>query len=119
MKRFFPIIIGIGLLLGFYFIAKNSTTNDKDYRIIDESLQADFNNLRMLYLQAKISQQQYFDGVKKIAKKENNLFDEVRNHKFDSITESNYWHRSRLKFPSNIKMEVDRIIEATKDSIKN
>lgn len=59
MRRFFPIIIGIGLLTAFFFIAKNSTTNDSDYRLIDESIQAEFNQLRMDYLNSKINQQQY------------------------------------------------------------
>lgn len=116
MKRFFPIIIGIGLLTAFYFIAQNSTTNDSDYRLIDESIQSEFNQLRMDYLNSRINQQQYFVGVKKLAKKENELFSEVKNHKFENVTESNYWHRGRLKFPSNLQMELERIDKAQKDS---
>lgn len=119
MKRFFPIIIGIGLLAAFYFIAKNSTTNDKDYRLIDESLTANYNKLRMDYLNSVISQKKYFEEVKKLAKKEMDLFEEVKNHKFENITESNYWHRGRLKFPSNLKMEAERIDQELKDTTSN
>jgi hypothetical protein len=36
------------------------------------------------------------------------LFEEVRAHEFTDINESNYWHRGRLKFPSDIQQELDR-----------
>ena len=116
MKKLFPIFISIGLLLAFYFIAKNSGTTDRDFRIIDESIQSEYNKLRIDYLNSSINQQQYFDGVKKLAKKENDLFEEVKQYKFENITESNYWHRGRLKFPSRIKMEMDRMKLMQKDT---
>lgn len=64
----------------------------------------------------KINQQQYIEKIKKLSKKEDDLFNEVKLHKFDDLTEHNYWHRSRLKFPSNIKMELEVIKKAEKDS---
>lgn len=116
MKKYFPIVIAIGLLAGFYFIAQNSASSDKDNRIIDESIQAEYNKLRMDYLNSTITQKKYFIEVQILAKKESELFSEVRNHKFENVTESNYWHRGRLKFPSNIMMEKDRIDKAIKGS---
>lgn len=116
MKKLFPIFISIGLLLAFYFIAKNSGTADRDFRIIDESIQSEYNKLRIDYLNSSINQQQYYDGVSKLAKKENDLVEEVKHYKFENITESNYWYRGRLKFPSRIKMEMDRMNKALKDS---
>lgn len=116
MKRYLPIIIAIALLAGFYFIAQNSKTNDSDYRLVDQSIQTQFNQLRVDYLNARINQQQYFKGVKSLAKKENDLVEEVKQYKFENITESNYWHRGRLKFPSNLKMEVERINQAQNDT---
>jgi hypothetical protein len=64
----------------------------------------------------KTNQQQYIEKIKKVSKKEDDLFNEVNLYKFDDITEYNYWHRSRLKFPSNIKIELEVIIKAEKDS---
>lgn len=33
---------------------------------------------------------------------------DVRAHKFQDISESNYWHRGRLKFPSELQQEWER-----------
>jgi hypothetical protein len=118
MKKIIPIIITTILLAVVYFIINNSGSDDRAFRSADESLQSEYNRLRLDYLQSGIDQQKYIVGIKNLAKKENDLFEEVRNHKFENIAESNYWHRGRLKFPSNIIMELDRIIEATKDSAK-
>ena len=37
------------------------------------------------------------------------LFAAVRQHQFKDITESNYWHRGRLKFPGRIEMECQSL----------
>jgi hypothetical protein len=37
------------------------------------------------------------------------LFAQVRAHWFVEITESNYWHRGRLKFPSRIAQLMERL----------
>jgi len=116
LKKYLHFVIVIALLSAFYFIAKYYGSRDKDFRIIDGSIQAEFNQVRMDYLNLKINQQQYVKAVKNLAKKENKLFEEVRNYKFENITESNYWHRGRLKFPSSIKMEAERLIHAQKDT---
>jgi hypothetical protein len=38
------------------------------------------------------------------------LFEDVRAHEFTNINESDYWHRGRLKFPSEIQQELDRAV---------
>jgi len=58
-----------------------------------------------------------FRRTKNLSKKEDDLFNEVRLHKFDNITELNYWHRGRLKLPSSINAELNLITKAEKDSL--
>jgi hypothetical protein len=38
------------------------------------------------------------------------LFEDVRAHEFSNINESDYWHRGRLKFPSEIEQELSRAV---------
>ena len=35
------------------------------------------------------------------------LFAEVRAHRFADVTESNYWHRGRLKFPGRVEQILE------------
>lgn len=119
MKKFFPYIIVLVLLAGFYFIINNSRSDQNTFRKIDKQLHADFNKLRLDYLNSIVNQKQYIAGVENLVRKENELFEKVRNDKFESITESNYWHRSRLKFPSNIKMELERLNRTKIDTTKH
>jgi hypothetical protein len=42
------------------------------------------------------------------------LFAEVRAHRFADPTESNYWHRGRLKFPGEVERVLERV-EAPRD----
>ena len=39
------------------------------------------------------------------------LFALVRAHSFTDLTESNYWHRSRLKFPGDLEQLLRRLAE--------
>jgi hypothetical protein len=117
MRNIFPIIIGLLLVAGFYFLVSIPGLDDKTFRELDQLITSEHNQLKLDYTQLKISQQQYFEMLKELSNKEDDLFNEVKLHKFEDITEHNYWHRNRLKFPSNIKMELDIITKAEKDSI--
>lgn len=46
-------------------------------------------------------------GLRELRAEEELLFDEVRGHHFADPTESNYWHRGRLKFPGRIEQALD------------
>jgi hypothetical protein len=43
--------------------------------------------------------------------RELDLFGEVRAHGFTDMTESNYWHRGRLKFPGDLEQVLRRLKE--------
>ena len=44
------------------------------------------------------------------------LFAIVRAHSFTDLTESNYWHRSRLKFPGDLEQLLRRLAEESPSS---
>lgn len=117
MRKIFPLIIGLLLIAGFYYLVSTSGVSDKTFRELDQLITSDYNRLKVDFVQMKITREQYIDKLKSLSTKEDNLFNEVRSHKFEDITEYNYWHRSRLKFPSNIKIELDLITKTEKDSL--
>lgn len=117
MRKIFPIIIGLLLVAGFYYLASTSGLDDKTFRELDLLITSEHNQLKLDYAQMKMDQRQYLAKLKELSKKEDDLFNEVKLHKFENVKEYNYWHRSRLKFPSNIKMEIFRITQAKKDSL--
>jgi hypothetical protein len=117
MRKIFPIIIGLLLVAGFYYLTSTSGLDDKTFRELDQLITSEHNQLKLDYAHMKISQQQYLEGLKKLSNKEDDLFNEVKLHKFENKTEHNYWHRSRLKFTSNIKMEIFRMTQTKKDSL--
>lgn len=116
MRKIFPIIVGLLLIFGFYYLASTSGPGDKIYRELDQLINSEYTQLNVSRAQLKITQQQYITSLKQLSIKEDDLFNEVRLHKFEDIKEHNYWHRSRLKFPSSIKMELYLITKAEKDS---
>ena len=117
MRKIISLIIGLLLVAGFYFLSSTSDLDDKTYRERDQLIVLEYKRLKIDYVQMKINHQQYFEKIKELSKKEDDLFNEVRPHKFENIAEHNYWHRGRLKFPSSIKTELDLITKAEKDSL--
>ena len=117
MKKIFPLTAGLILIAGFYYVVSTSEPDDKSYRKLDQLIIKEYNKLKADYIQMKITQNQYLAKLKNLSAKEDDLFNEVIGHKFDNITEYNYWHRSRLKFPGSIKTELENIKKAEKDSL--
>ena len=105
------------LIAGFYYLVSTSEPDDKTYRQLDQLIITEYNQLKIDYIQMRIPQDEYLARLKSLSAKEEDLFNEVRDHKFDDITEYNYWHRGRLKFPGSIKTELDLITKAEKDSL--
>lgn len=117
MRKIISVIIGLALITGFYYLVSNSGSEEKTYREQDQLIVSEYKRLKIDYIQMKINHQQYFEQLKELSKKEDNLFNEVRLHKFENITEHNYWHRGRMKFPSSIKTELNIITKAEADSL--
>jgi reverse gyrase len=117
MRKIFPIVIVLLLIAGFYYLATTSGPGDITFRELDRFITSEYNRLKVDYVKMKITREQYITKLEELHKKEQELFKEVKQHKFDNITEYNYWHRGRLKFPSNIKIELDLITKTKKDSL--
>ena len=117
MRKIFPIVIVLLFVSGFYYLVSTSGLDDRTFRELDQLITSEHNQLELDYAQMKISQHQYFEMLKKLSNKEDDLFSKVKLRKFENLSEYNYWHRGRLKFPSNIKMEIFRITQAKKDSL--
>ena len=47
--------------------------------------------------------------LRQLRQDELQLFADVRAHAFTDLTESNYWHRGRLKFPSELEQLLRRV----------
>ena len=45
------------------------------------------------------------------------LFAIARSHNFSDLTESNYWHRGRLKFPGDLEQLLRRLAEDTSSNV--
>ncbi len=85
--------------------------SDGDFRKRDEALMSKFQLVKSDWTEKRISKEQYLTTLKKLREEELRLFDDARQHSFKDQTEYNYWHRSRLKFPGQIEMELKQVVE--------
>jgi hypothetical protein len=85
---------------------QEAVTPEQRFRSRDASIQSAFNEVVRQKHHGFLSMKQYSASVKKLRKKELKLFSDVRKHEFNDIAEANYWHRSRLKFPSTLALET-------------
>lgn len=100
----------------FLLFVSCSTSEDLLYRNLDESIISDFNKLKNSFVLKRISKEEYLLGLKSLKTIEVDLFNKVKLYHFNDIREHNYWHRGRLKFPSNIEMELTLITETLRDT---
>jgi len=61
-----------------------------------------------------ISYSTYIAIVNLLREEELSIFSQAAKHSFRDETEANYWHRSRLKFPSSLATE-QRLLDEGKD----
>ena len=84
---------------------------DRDFRASDTRLLAAF-----AALEALCAGRWHDDECRRplgaLQAREERLFGEVAMHHFSDITESNYWHRGRMKFPSQIAQTLRLLAEA-------
>lgn len=111
MKNIRNILLGSIILL-----TSCSTSEELIYRNLDETIISDFNKLKKDFLLKRISEEEYLLGLRSLKTIEIDLFNKVKLHHFNDIHEQNYWYRGRLKFPSIIMTEINRIGETLKDT---
>jgi hypothetical protein len=93
------------LMLAVLFLAC-SQPSDVSFRERDKQLLAEYDKLHSDYQQGAIGRKAYLKVLQELREHELKLFNDVKKHDFRNITESNYWHRGRLKFPSIIEQEL-------------
>lgn len=107
------------IVFNFYFLLSCAEPDDGAYKEFDQTIISEFNNIKNDYMRGKLHQGIYTDNLKSLSKKEDKLFKKVKLHKFKDQTEYNYWYRGRLKFPSSIKMEIERLEGRLNDASKS
>jgi hypothetical protein len=76
---------------------------DAAFRERDKAMLRQLQESRAEYEEGELPREAYERKLGTLETAERSLFEEVRKHTFTDITEYNYWHRSRLKFPSAIE----------------
>ena len=60
MRKIISIIIGLVLVVGFYYLVSNTGSLDKTYREQDQLIVSEYKRLKTDFVQMKINNQQYF-----------------------------------------------------------
>ncbi len=83
----------------------------------DNALMFSFESLRKQYLAGGLPREAYIFELRKLREKELELFEDARQCEFKDPQKENYWNRSRLKFPSRIKQELERLDRDDQNSL--
>ena len=83
--------------------------SDIAFRMADQAIQRDFAAIKACRQDGGLSAADCAAAVSTLRARELELFAAVRRHHFKNLTESNYWHRGRLKFPGSIEMELQTL----------
>lgn len=91
------------------FLACNASKNCAQH--LQNADQALLSKTDLLIQQsAQMTPSAYLDSLKNLRAEETKLFESARACDFgDDQTSYNYWYRARLKFPSRLQQELDRI----------
>lgn len=81
----------------------------------DNALTFSFESLRNQYLAGGLPREAYIFELRKLREKELKLFEDARQCEFKDQQKENYWKRSRLKFPSRIQQELERLVPTALD----
>ena len=106
--------IAWGLLGVIPSLPAQDDVSDESFRYRWTAVDAVFQRARKARAARGISLADYAAVVGLLREEELAIFEEAGAHKFLDETESNYWHRSRLKFPSSLQAEV-RLLGQGKD----
>lgn len=81
---------------------------DTQFRYRAQSIDNLLTRARTAWEAKKIPLATYRQVLELLRAEEAQITSDVRAHKFQDISESNYWHRGRLKFPSELQQEWER-----------
>lgn len=86
-----------------------ATAAERALRVRDERIFTRFYRLKREKEAGLIDADRYVAALKVLREDEMKLFEDAKNVRFNNMTEHEYWHRSRLKFPSSIIQELQLI----------
>jgi hypothetical protein len=86
-----------------------SPAADASFRVRDAALLERFAALEGRCASRWAEHRECLAQLQELRAEETWLFAEVRAHRFTDLTESNYWHRGRLKFPGEIEQTLERL----------
>jgi hypothetical protein len=92
--------------------AREPLVEDAVYRTRDAALLKEFAALKSRCGSRWAEEDGCLFRLRDLRARELRLFSDVRGHQFLDLTESNYWHRGRLKFPGEMARLRDRAGDA-------
>jgi hypothetical protein len=78
----------------------------ESFRFRIETVDAIFLKVKSAREAGKLPIAAYLSVLELLLEQETAIQDEARAFAFTNLTESNYWHRGRLKFPSSLRTEL-------------
>jgi len=90
-----------------------SAAPDDSFRYRWMTLNELYRRARHARVQQTISYSAYTAIVTLLREEEISIFAAAAKHRFTDLTESNYWHRSQLKFPSSLATEQRLLSEGS------
>lgn len=88
--------------------------DDKSFRYRVQTVDAMFERFTAERVAGRITEPAYLEILKVLVEQERTIAMEAKAHHFADITESNFWHRSRLKFPSRTSQALQQLQEQRK-----
>lgn len=92
--------------------------DEKSFRCRVETVDSLFRRAKEARSQAKIDYSAYKSMVGLLREEEVKICAEAKVWSFQDLTESNYWKRGRLKFPSSLESEIRLLDEGHDPAIK-
>ena len=106
--RAVPAALALALVSAAPACRPGSPPTDASFRTRDAALLGRFAELEARCASRWAEDRDCRARLRQLRDEEIRLFAEVRAHRFADLTESNYWHRGRLKFPGAIEQLLER-----------
>jgi len=117
LKSKTPIIASIVLALATFangeVLARNHV-EDQSFRYRIQTVDSLFQRAKSARREQSVTYSAYRALVEILRQEEITISEQASSYQFQDVTESNYWRRGRLKFPSSLKMELV-LLEEGKD----
>ncbi len=80
-----------------------------------EQIDTAYRKLRQRFESGQLKPEKYAHRLNKLRKKERKIHQKARDCTFEDQETYNYWYRGRLKFPTLVQQELDRLEREKKE----